>query len=91
VGLDHLLARISGVMVARDYVLIDYDIEEALLPKAVALTPGLDSPTVSPLAKQGWVAVRALVSRKNTQTLMDSLWDAGARAILVTELSACRL
>jgi ATP phosphoribosyltransferase len=91
VGLDHLLARISGVMVARDYVLLDYDIEEALLDRAIELTPGLEGPTVSPLAKPGWVAVRALAPRKETQPLMDSLWDIGARAILVTELSACRL
>ncbi|MCL2652370.1 MAG: ATP phosphoribosyltransferase [Propionibacteriaceae bacterium] len=87
----HMKARLDGVIVARDYVLIDYDIADANLPGATKLTPGLEGPTVSPLAKAGWSAVRALVPRRNAQQLMDDLWAAGARAILVTELSACRL
>jgi len=87
----HLKARLSGVIVARDYVLIDYDIAAADLAAATELTPGLESPTVSPLARPGWSAVRALVPRRNTQQLMDELWQVGARAILITELSACRL
>lgn len=91
VALDHLLQRLSGVLVARNYVLMDYDIPTELLEQASALTPGLESPTVSPLAKQGWVAVRALVPAKDHQLLMDDLHDLGARAILITELSACRL
>jgi len=87
----HLKARLSGVIVARDFVLIDYDIQDTDLPAATKLTPGLESPTVSPLAKHGWSAVRALVPRRDTQQLMDDLWAVGARAILITELSACRL
>ncbi|MDR1512172.1 MAG: ATP phosphoribosyltransferase [Propionibacteriaceae bacterium] len=90
-GLDQLLRRLDGVIVARDFVLVDYDIAEADLPAATALAPGLEGPTVSPLAKAGWCAVRALVPRKGHQALMDRLWDAGARAILVTDVSACRL
>lgn len=91
VALDHLRQRLSGVLVARNYVLMDYDIPTALLEEASALTPGLESPTVSPLAKPDWVAVRALVPTKGHQLLMDDLHDLGARAILVTELAACRL
>lgn len=91
VGLDHLLQRLSGVQVARNYVLLDYDIPAELLDQAADLTPGLESPTVSPLAKSGWVAVRSLVPAKGHQKLMDDLHDLGARGILVTELSACRL
>lgn len=90
-GLQQLLRRLSGVIVARDYVLIDYDIDNSLLDAAIALTPGLEGPTVSPLAKQGWSAVRALVPRRNAQALMDNLWEVGARAILITDISACRL
>ncbi|HSN12672.1 MAG TPA: ATP phosphoribosyltransferase [Propionibacteriaceae bacterium] len=90
-GLAQLLRRLSGVIVARDYVLIDYDIDNSLLEEAVALTPGLEGPTVSPLAKVGWSAVRAMVPRRNAQPLMDRLWDVGARAILVTDIAACRL
>ena len=90
-GLRLLMRRLSGVIVARDYVLIDYDIDNALLETAIALTPGLEGPTVSPLTKQGWSAVRAMVPRRNAQALMDSLWDVGGRAILITDIAACRL
>lgn len=89
--LVHLMQRISGVLVARDYVLMDYDVPVDLLEQASALTPGLEAPTVSPLGKEGWVAVRSLVSAANTQDLMDELYALGARGILVTELRACRL
>ncbi|MDR1386060.1 MAG: ATP phosphoribosyltransferase [Propionibacteriaceae bacterium] len=89
--LDQLVRRLSGVIVARDYVLVDYDIRQDDLPAAAALAPGLEGPTVSPLAKAGWCAVRALVPRRGHQALMDQLWAVGARAILVTDVSACRL
>lgn len=88
---EHLQRRISGVLVARDYVLLDYDIDESNLEAACKLTPGLQGPTISPLARDGWVAVRALVPAKGTQNLMDQLWELGARGLLVTEVSACRL
>jgi ATP phosphoribosyltransferase len=90
-ALKQLMARLSGVMVARDYVLIDYDIPETLLDAAADLTPGIEAPTVSPLARPGWVAVRALVPRMQQHRLMDALYNLGARGILITELSACRL
>ncbi len=90
-ALEHLKQRLSGVIVARDYVLMDYDIPAAQVDEASALTPGLESPTISPLAKQGWVAVRVMVPAKGHQLLMDHLHDLGARGILVSELSACRL
>jgi ATP phosphoribosyltransferase len=88
---DQLIRRIQGVIVARTYVLMDYDIEAALLDRAVELTPGFESPTISPLHHSGWVAVRAMVPRKETNKLMDDLWDVGARGILVTDIHACRL
>ena len=53
-----LLGRLRGVMVARQYVLLDYDCPNALLEQATALTPGLEGPTVSPLQTEGWSAVR---------------------------------
>ena len=90
-ALGHLKQRLSGVIVARDYVLMDYDIPAERVDAASALTPGLESPTISPLAKQGWVAVRVMVPAKGHQLLMDHLHDLGARGILVSELSACRL
>ncbi|AOG27206.1 MAG: ATP phosphoribosyltransferase [Cutibacterium avidum] len=88
---DHFIRRIDGVQVARGYVMVDYDVPAEALSAVTELTPGLEAPTVSPLAKNGWYAVRAMVPRGAVQGLMDELWDAGARAILSTELSACRL
>jgi len=83
--------RVEGVMVARGYVMMDYDIEESRVSAAVALTPGLEGPTISPLRREGWVAVRAMVPRAGSQRLMDELFDLGARAILLTDIHACRL
>lgn len=86
-----LQRRLSGVVIARQYVLLDYDIEKKNLAMACALTPGLESPTISPLAKEDWAAVRAMVLRKDTNRVMDELWAIGARGILVTDIHACRL
>lgn len=90
-GLDVLTRRIQGVLTAREYVLMDYDVPLALVEQAVAITPGLESPTVSPLHNRDWAAVRAMVRRVDTNRVMDSLYDVGARAILVTSIHACRL
>ena len=89
--LEILLRRLQGVVTARQYVLLDYDIPKISVDKACAVTPGLESPTISPLQKQDWVAVRAMVLRKDTNRLMDELWALGARGILVTDIHACRL
>ena len=83
--------RLVGVVTARHYVLMDYDCPASLVEKACSLTPGLESPTVSPLQNPEWVAVRSMVPRSQTNRVMDALYDLGARAILVTEISACRL
>ena len=83
--------RLEGVLVARGYVMMDYDIEESRVARAVDLTPGIESPTISPLRREGWVAVRAMVPRDGSQRLMDELWELGARGILLTDIHACRL
>ncbi len=90
-GLDVLTRRVQGVLTARRYVLIDYDVPLHLVDRAIAITPGLESPTVSPLHNQDWAAVRAMVPRRDTNRVMDALYDVGARAILVTSIHACRL
>jgi ATP phosphoribosyltransferase len=90
-GLDTLLRRLEGVKVARRYVLMDYDLPVRLLEDAVALTPGIESPTVSPLRDPEWVAVRAMVDRDSTNLTMDRLYSLGARAILVTSIHAARI
>ena len=89
--LQILLRRLQGVVTARQYVLLDYDIPRISVDQACAITPGLESPTISPLQKPDWVAVRAMVLRKDTNRLMDELWTLGARGILVTDIHACRL
>ncbi|MGL4173389.1 MAG: ATP phosphoribosyltransferase [Actinomycetota bacterium] len=83
--------RLQGVLVARQYVLMDYDIPLDLVDRACAITPGLESPTVSPLQDRAWAAVRAMVPRRGTNHVMDELYELGARAILVTDIHACRL
>jgi ATP phosphoribosyltransferase len=88
---DQLVRRLQGVIIARQYVLMDYDIPDELVEKAVAITPGIESPTVSPLHERGWSAVRSMVERRATNRVMDDLWELGARGILVTDISACRL
>ncbi|GGQ16143.1 ATP phosphoribosyltransferase [Streptosporangium pseudovulgare] len=90
-GMQQLLRRLRGVLVARDYVMMDYDIRVERIEEAIALTPGMEGPTVSPLHREGWVAVRAMVPRKGHQQVMDRLWEIGAKAILVTAIFACRL
>ncbi|MGP9693022.1 ATP phosphoribosyltransferase [Brachybacterium sp. AOP25-B2-12] len=89
--LEVLIRRIRGVLVARQYVLIDYDIPTALVERAVAVTPGFESPTISPLHGRDWSAVRSMVERRRTNQVMDELYEVGARAILVTAIQACRI
>jgi ATP phosphoribosyltransferase len=86
-----LVRRLQGVLVARRYVMLAYDVRADRLDAACALTPGIESPTVSPLHREGWVAVQAMVLRVDVHRIMDELYDTGARAILVTDVHACRL
>lgn len=90
-ALATLVRRLEGVLRARSYVLIDYDVRADDLHRATAITPGIESPTVSPLQNPDWVAVRSMVPRKDVNRVMDELYEVGARAILVCELLACRL
>ena len=90
-ALDILTRRLQGVITAHGYVMMDYDVSVELVEQACALTPGLESPTVSPLHDKGYVAVRSMVPRIRTNQVMDELYDLGARAILVTDIAACRL
>ena len=89
--MDRLVRRLTGVLTARTYYMVDYNVPETALDAACEVTPGLDAPTVSPLAKPGWVAVRAMIPRASAPQIMDQLWDVGADAILVTDIVACRL
>jgi len=90
-AVTQLVRRLNGVLVARRYVMLAYDVKADSLDAAVTLTPGIESPTVSPLHREGWVAVQAMVPRNEVHKIMDLLYEVGARAILVTDIHACRL
>ncbi len=90
-GITTLQRRLQGVLVARQYVLMDYDLPAALIEAASVITPGLESPTVSPLRDSEWVAVRVMVRREDTNHIMDRLYELGARAILVSPIHAARI
>ncbi len=86
-----MIRRLQSVMVARTFVLVDYDIKSDNLAAACAITPGIESPTVSPLHDSDWSAVRAMVKSSDVHRVMDELYELGARGILVTDIRACRL
>ncbi|WP_229053763.1 ATP phosphoribosyltransferase [Aeromicrobium sp. Leaf350] len=90
-GFDVFKRRLDSVLVARSYVMMDYDIRTEQVEQAVTLTPGIESPTVSPLHSEGWSAVRSMVPRDRAQRVMDDLYALGARGILVTDILACRI
>jgi ATP phosphoribosyltransferase len=90
-NVSQLIRRLQGVLVARTYVMLAYDVRADLMETATSLTPGIESPTVSPLHREGWVAVQAMVRRADVHRTMDDLYEIGARAILVTDIANCRL
>jgi len=88
---EGLLQRLEGVRVAREYVIFDYDCPIDLVEAASKVTPGIESPTISPLRDQNWVAIRSLVKAAETNEKMDELYKLGARAILVSAIHAARI
>lgn len=90
-GVQQFLRRLQSVLVAREYVLMDYDLPAALIDEASKITPGFESPTISPLRESAWVAVRVMVPRKDHNQVMDRLEALGARGILVTPIHAARM
>lgn len=87
---DQLVARIQGVVFGQQYLMLDYDCPRSVLDKATAITPGLESPTIAPLADPDWVAIRALVPRRGVNEIMDELAAIGAKAILASDIRFCR-
>jgi ATP phosphoribosyltransferase len=88
---QQLAARLQGVVFAQQYLMLDYDCPKSLLDKAIAITPGIESPTVAPLATSDWVAVRAMVPRDEVNLIMDQLAALGAKAVLASDIRSCRL
>ena len=87
---DQLAGRVQGVVFGQQYLMLDYDCPRSVVEQATAVTPGLESPTIAPLAEPAWVAVRALVPRRDVNAIMDELADIGAKAILASDIRFCR-
>ncbi|MBO0864397.1 MAG: ATP phosphoribosyltransferase, partial [Mycobacterium sp.] len=87
---DQLVGRVQGVVFGQQYLMLDYDCPRSVLDTATSITPGLESPTIAPLADPGWVAVRALVPRRDVNAIMDKLAGIGAKAILASDIRFCR-
>jgi ATP phosphoribosyltransferase len=87
---EQLVARIQGVVFGQQYLMLDYDCPRSILDKATSITPGLESPTIAPLADPDWVAIRALVPRRGVNEIMDELAAIGAKAILASDIRFCR-
>lgn len=86
-----LLRRIQGILHAQNFLMLDYNVDRAQLEEASAVTPGISGPTVSPLARENWVAVRAMVPRRSANAIMDKLAGLGAEAILASEIRIARI
>ena len=83
--------RVQGILVAREYIVVEYDLPKANLEQAREITPGIESPTVSPLSKDGWVAVKAMARREDVNQILDDLTAIGAKGIIITTIQTCRI
>lgn len=90
-GIKTFLERLKGIVVAREYVIVEYDVSVDSLDKAISITPGIEAPTVAPLSKEGWVAVKAMTKKKKINPIMDELSSIGAKGIMVTDIRTCRM
>lgn len=90
-ALKTLVRRMEGIMVAREYCLLEYVAPKSRLEKACAITPGVKSPTLSPLHDPEWMAVAAMVKRKELNKVIDALSDLGAKGIIAHDIHTCRL
>ena len=90
-AVELLVRRLNGVIIARRYVMVEYDVRRDALDDACTITPGIESPTISPLQDDAWVAVRSMVLRRDAHTVMDQLHELGARGVIVFDILACRL
>lgn len=90
-GVKLFLDRLRGILVAREYVMVEYDVPVAQLETAVAITPGIEAPTIAPLSKSDWRAVKAMAQKKSVNQIMDELSALGAKGIIITDIRTCRI
>lgn len=89
--IQRIIHRLQGIVVARNYVMIEYDAPEQLLETACMITPGIESPTIAPLSKKGWVAVKSMAKKHEVHEIMEKLSVMGAKGIIVTDIRTCRI
>jgi ATP phosphoribosyltransferase len=85
------IKRLKGIIVAREFVIIEYDIPKTVLKEACIITPGIEAPTIAPLANENWAAVKAMVKKSEANKIMDKLSDIGAKGIIITDIRTCRI
>lgn len=85
------IGRLHGIIIARTYEMLEYDIPRDKLEEAARLTPGIAAPTVAPLSDPDWVAVKAMHLRSGINETMDALAGLGARGIVAMKIRAARL
>ncbi len=85
------IKRLKGIVVAREYVMVEYDVASDALEAACAVTPGIEAPTVAPLRRKGWFAVKSMAPKKELNAIMDRLAEVGAKGIIVMDIRTCRL
>ncbi len=90
-GVQLFVERLHGILVGREYVMVEYDVPKVHLAEATAITPGIESPTVAPLSKEGWVAVKAMAREEKVNEIMDDLSALGAKGIIITDIRTCRI
>ena len=83
--------RLRGIIVAREFVMVEYDLPEDQLERGREITPGIESPTISPLSREGWMAVKAMAREERVNDIMDALTAIGAKGIIITDIRTCRI
>lgn len=90
-GVKAFVDRVQGIVVAREYVMVEYDAPQHLLEVLCVITPGIEAPTVSPLSRDGWVAVKSMTLKKDVNDIMDKLYALGAKGIIISDIRTCRI
>ena len=88
---DRVVRRLEGVVIARDYSLLEYNVPRSKLNAAEQITPGFNSPTINSLEDPDWCSVRVMVKRGAVIDAMERLESLGASAVIETPISNCRL
>lgn len=90
-AVQRLVERLRGIIRAREFVIVEYDLPEDRLDAAREITPGIESPTISPLSREGWLAVKAMAREKDVNRIMDELTALGAKGIIIIDIRTCRI